>query len=185
MTTPLTAGRALAALAAAALLSLTAAGCKHSSSTTASTLSSIIITNVCGADVKLYSDGVEKTTLVSGDVATLSSVPPGQRLLEAKKADDGFAVYSQMLTILPSTANYVTIRGGASVHVTNLYGQILRIYDGTSLVGDIGDQITLTMSKVAFGSHTYQAQKLSDGTVVAEFTIEVTDFSQFTWTITP
>ncbi len=185
MPTPLTAGRALAALAAAALLSLASAGCKNSSSTSGNTLSTIIITNACGADIKIYTDGVEKNTLTAGSSATLSSVPAGQRLLEAKKADNGFVVYSQTLTILPSTANYVTIRGGASVRVTNQSGQILRIYDDTTLVGDIGDQLTQTIRGVGFGSHPYRAEKLSDGTVVAEFTIEVTDFSEYTWTITP
>jgi hypothetical protein len=179
------AGRTFVALAAAALLSLVSAGCKGSSTTPSSTLSNIVVTNVCGASVIIYSDGVEKTTLETGTLATLSSVPAGSRLLEAKKADDGFLVYSQTLTIAPSTVNYVTIRGGASIHVTNQYGEILRIYGDESLVGDIGDQITLTIGRVPFGSHTYQAKKLSDATVVAEFTITVTDFSELTWTITP
>jgi len=176
---------AFAVLAAAAVLSLASAGCKSSSSTTPSTLATIVVTNVCGATVIIYTDGVEKTTLDTATLATLSSVPPGNRLLESKNSDDWFVVYSQTLAITPSTVNYVTIRGGASVHVTNLSGQILRIYEGGSLIGDIGDQITLTISRVAFGSHTYQAQKPSDATVVSEFTIDVTDFSQFTWTITP
>jgi hypothetical protein len=173
------------ALAAGAFLSLASAGCKSSSTAPANPLSSIVVTNVCGASVILYADGVEKTTLETGSLATLSSVTPGSRLLEAKKADDGFLVYSETLTIPASTTNYVTIRGGASIRVTNQSGQILRISLDDAVVGDIGDQITLTISKVPFGSHTYQAKTLVGGTLVSEFTVDVTDFSEFTWTITP
>lgn len=177
-------GRIVMALAAA-VLALASAGCKNSSTSPTTTLASIVVSNLCGAAITIYTDGVQKTTMETGTAATLSGVPPGARLLEAKKSDDGFVVYSQTLTIAPSTINYVSIQGGASVRVTNQYGEILRIFGDQVLVGNIGDQITLTMSKIAFGSHTYQAKKLGDETVVAEFAVTVTDFSQSTWTITP
>ena len=180
-------GRAF--VAAALVLASASVGCKNSSSTSTSTESSILITNFCGTTVVVYCDGTQRSTIDTGSQATISSVAAGSRHLVVQTSDTGFVVLDETLTVVASATISVTVRGGASVRVTNLYGEILSIYEdttlGTTLIGDIGNQVTLTMSQIGFGSHTYQAQKKSDGTVVAQFSIDVSDFSQFTWTITP
>jgi hypothetical protein len=179
-------GRTFAVLMAAGscFLMLASPGCKSSTSPE-STVASIVITNNCGASVSVWLDGAEKLIVENLAQDTIGSVAPGSRLLEVKKADDLLLILSQTLDVKASTTTYVTITGGASVRVTNQYGEILSIYDNDMYVGDIGDQITQTIRKVTFGTHVYQAKKKSDGTVAAEITIDVTDLTEYTWTITP
>jgi hypothetical protein len=177
-------GRSWAALMAAlsGLLLLTFIGCK--SPTSSDTTSSIVVNNSCGAKIDVYLDGTLKTTIENGSNATISSITAGSHQLEAKKSDTGVLIISLTLTIKASTSTTVTIRGPASLRITNLYGEILSIYMGDELVGDIGDQITQILPKVAFGAHVLSGKKKTDGTVAATVTIDVTDAIEYTWTIT-
>jgi hypothetical protein len=179
-------GKALFAAVAAAsvILELVSAGCKDSTGPE-STLSSILVTNVCGAAVITYLDGTQKATIENTAQASIDNVAAGSRLLEAKKADDGLLVLTTTITIQASTTTYVTVGGPASVVVTNQYGEVLSIYEDDKYVGDIGDQITQTILHIPFGTHVFQAKKRSDGTVAAELTIIVNDLSDHTWIITP
>lgn len=163
---------------------LASAGCKSATSPE-STLSSIVVYNYCGATVTPYLDGTAQAEIGNGGSATIGSVTAGSRLIEVKKTDDGLLILTKTLDIAASSTAYVTVEGGASVRVTNQYGEILSIYGDNFYVGDIGDQITQRILKVTFGTHVYQAKKKSDATVVAELTIDVTDLSEHVWTITP
>jgi hypothetical protein len=166
------------------MLLMAVAGCKSTTSPE-STLSSIVVSNYCGAAVTAYMDGAEKATIENSAEFTINNVAAGSRLIEAKKADSGLLVLTTTLDVKASTTIYVSVTGGASVRVTNQYGEILSIYGDDAYVGDIGNQITQTILKVTFGTHVFQAKKKSDGTVVSELSIDVADLSEYTWTITP
>jgi hypothetical protein len=178
-------GRTAAAVLAAlsGILFLSFVGCKGSTSPT-STTSNINVTNSCGATIMVYLDGALKATIENAANATIDNVAEGSRLVEAKKADTGVLISSKTIEIAKGTAYYVTIEGIVNVIVTNQYGEILGIYADSYYVGDIGDQITQNIPKVAFGSHVFEAKTKTDGTVVATTTIDVTDVIDYSWTIT-
>ena len=178
-------GRPGAALLAvlSGLLSLAVIGCK--SPTTTDATSSIAITNACGAKVDIYMDGLLKTSIDTAAQATISNVVAGSHLFEAKTTDTGVLVTSLTLTIEAASSTTLSINGPASLSITNLYGEILGIYEDDNWAGDIGDQITQTLHFITFGSHVFTAKKKTDGTVVATVTINVTDAIVYTWSITP
>lgn len=165
------------------ILILSLAGCKGST-TPSSTTSTIVVNNNCGATIMVYVDGTLKATIDDEAYATIDNVAEGSRLVEAKKADTGLLLTSSTLTIKVSTTTSMTVEGIAILHVTNQYGEILSIFQDTAYVGDIGDQITQNLSKVKFGTHTYEAKKKTDATVVATITFDVTDILEYSWTIT-
>ncbi|MGA2361545.1 MAG: hypothetical protein ABSG73_03705 [Candidatus Aminicenantales bacterium] len=176
-------GRSGAALMAAlaGLLWLSSVSCK--SSTSSSTTGTITVTNSCGATIIVYLDGTSRATIETGSSDTIESVTIGSHLLEAKKSDTGVLINSRTLTVTTSGVS-VTIGGAASLRVTNQYGEILRIYLDASYLGDIGDQITQTIPYITFASHVFTAETKTSTTVVATITIDVTDVTQYTWTIT-
>ncbi|MGD1008828.1 MAG: hypothetical protein ABR951_01615 [Candidatus Aminicenantales bacterium] len=176
-------GRSGAALMAAmlGLFWLSSVSCK---SPTSSTTATITVINSCGATIILYLDGTQKATVESGSSDTLESITVGSHLIEAKKSDTGVLVSSKTVTVTAGAAVSVTIPGPASLRVTNQYGELLSIYlDGTYL-GDIGDQITQTVLSITFGTHVFTAETKTSTTVVATVTINVTDVTTYTWTIT-
>lgn len=178
--------RAFAALAAAAaVLALASAGCQNNTTAPTSPYGTFVLINACGAQVKAYVDGTEKATIETEAQVTVTNVLPGSRQLEIKKASDGLSIFNETLTIAANTVNYVSVRGIGTVQVTNLYGEVLSIYDGDAYIGDIGDQLTQTITRIDFGTHTYKAMKRSDGTKVAEVAIDIEDFTAHVWTITP
>ncbi|MGA2533422.1 MAG: hypothetical protein ABSG19_10345 [Candidatus Aminicenantales bacterium] len=177
-------GRSGAALTAAVsgLLLLAMVGCKSPTST--DTVSSLTITNSSGAKIDVYLDGTAKLSIDADASGTIQNIVAGSHLLEAKKSDSGALFFSVTMTITASTSNTVTIGGGASLRITNLYGEILSIFLDDSWMGDIGDQISATLLQITFGTHVFTAKTKTDGTVAATITINVTDAIEYTWTIT-
>jgi hypothetical protein len=168
--------------ALAGLLWLSAVSCK--STTSSDTAATITITNSCGATIVVYLDGTSRATIANGSSDTIESVTVGSHLLEVKTSGTGLLLRSETLTITASSSTSVTVLGAASLRVTNQYGEILRIYVDAAYLGDIGDQLTQTIPHLTFGSHVFTAYPKTEATEVATITINVTDVTEYTWTIT-
>lgn len=177
------AGLALGAVLSACLL-LTVSGCKKSSGL--DTDSTIYISNDSGASVRVYLDGTLEATIDSDDNGTITDVTEGDRLFEARVEDTDVLLLSKTLDIEADSTNTVKIYGPSTLRITNNYGEIIHIYDeDEEYIGDVGIGISLVLSKITFGSHTYTATRASDAEQVSTITFEVTDIAEYTWTITP
>jgi hypothetical protein len=185
MSRPKKPGRKIAAVAGAlsGILLLSLMGCKSASSPT-SVASSVLIANQCGATVDIFMDGTSKFTIADGASNSVENVSQGSYLFEAKKSDNGNLVYSTTLDVQAGASYSLSVSGAATVLITNRYGEILKIYANDVYLGDIGDQVSQTVSRVRFGSYKYSASRKSDGTVVATTSIDVTEVKEYGWVIT-
>jgi hypothetical protein len=177
--------RKVAAVAGAlsGILCLSLMGCKKASTTT-SVATSVLIANQCGVTVAITMDGVSEFAIADGASDSVENVSQGSHLFEAKKSDTGDLVYSTTLDTLVGTSYTLTVPGPATVLITNRYGEILKIYVDDVYLGDIGDQVSQTVSRVRFGSYKYSASRKSDAKVVATTTVAVTEVKEYGWVIT-
>jgi hypothetical protein len=175
-------GRSAVVLAAlAGLLILAAASCKSSSTST--TEATINVANNSGATVNVYLDGTLKLTLTDAGNSTIENVGAGTRLIEIYTSDSGLLILSKSLTVEVGGNYAVVAEGVGSLRISNAYGEILSIYQDGSYLGDIGDQISLVITKIRFGGHTYEARQRGGTTAVASTTFQVTDASEHSWLI--
>ncbi len=166
-----------------AVLGLSLAGCKHT--TTENLTSTITIVNNCGADVDVYMDGALKSTVADAADGTIANVTAGSRLLEAKLKGTSDLVYSQTMTITAGTAVTFTVNGQAVVRITNNFPEILKIYMNAIYTGDIGPGLTQSIDRVKFGTYNMLAWRRADDSEAATTTITVSAIQTYDWVINP
>src|SRR5512135_790677 len=99
-----------------AVLGLSLAGCKHT--TTENLTSTIAIVNDCGADIDVYMDGALKTTVAAATQGAITDVAAGSRLLEAKLKGTSDLVLSETKTITAGTTVSFTVTGQAVLRIS-------------------------------------------------------------------
>jgi hypothetical protein len=140
--------------------------------------------NRTGGTIDVFMDGIFRLTLEDDTNETIPAVTPGTHLFEARLSGTDIILYSASLELGEDVEYYLWIEGPATIEVTNEYGEILSIYMDFHYIGDIGLNITQSIRRVKLGTRELEAKKKTDGTVVATFTVEVTDGTDYSWTIT-
>jgi uncharacterized spore protein YtfJ len=178
--------RSLPALAIAlVVLAAVSGSCKKNSTGPETLTASVTFSNSCGADMDVFMDGTLQFTVANGQSETITDVLAGSHSFEVRKSDTAGVLYSDTFTVTGGAAYSVTVQGAATISVTNQYGQLLRIFQNNVYIGDIGDGLTQTISRVKFNTYTMEAKLKNEDTVVASTTIVVTDVQDYPWAITP
>jgi len=176
--------RAAGMVTVLAILSLTSANCKSNSDPDDGLAANIHVTNTCGKTVDVFMDGAKQFSVETGLSSTISTVPAGSHLVEAKVTETETVVRSETLDIVLGYDYAFAVYGPSTIAVTNSYGEILKISMDETYVGDIGVALTQTIRRVKFGEHKMKAAKRSDGTDVASLTIDVSEVKDYVWIIT-
>lgn len=167
------------------IISLSSLKCKKNPTEPEDLTSTVIIANICGADVDFFLDGEFLFFMENESDETIDPITPGERGFEAKLTGTETLVYSRTIDVETATDYIISIEGPSKILVTNSYGEILKIYMDGSYVGDIGLNLTQTIYKVRFGTRELEARKRSDDTVVATISFDVTEVADLVWVITP
>jgi hypothetical protein len=158
--------------------------CKDST-TPGLTIGSILIYNYCGATVDIYLDGLFRTQILSNSYDSIDDVSPGSRGIEAFLEGTQTLVSEKTYEVEAGVQYTFYVYGGATILVTNQFGEILKIYMDDTYVGDIGDNLSQTIYLVPFGTRALVAKKRIDDTEVATTSIDVQDVIEYTWVIVP
>ncbi len=171
-------------IACLAVFLLSLPGCKKDATTPESLTSDITFSNDSGATIDIYMDDILRNTVASGDDVTIASVGIGTHVFDFKLEDTQIVLQTESIDVVGGTQYYLSIEGPATISVTNQAGEILRIIMDEIFIGDIGPDLTQIIYKVRFGEHVLQAKRRVDGSDVASTTIEVTEVTEYNWTIT-
>lgn len=143
----------------------------------------VTVNNGCGVAADVFMDGTFKVSVENGSNKVIGDVTKGVHLFEAKKAGTAMLVFSGTLDIDPSYNYVLVIEGPSTIVVNNKYGETLQITMDGTVLGDLEDESSKTISKVTLGVHSLKAAKKSDSTVVASTSIDVNEVKEYTWTI--
>ena len=167
------------------IILLAFANCKSPNSPDDTFEAHITIENDCGATLDIFLNGILIFSLDQGLNGTIEDQSQGTHSLEAKLTGTEVLVASETFEII-TRGNYTwTVEGPASIVVNNEYGETLQIFGNGALLGDIDDKNNVTITNVRYGKYIFEASKLSDNTLVATTTIDVTEIKEYTWTISP
>lgn len=73
--------------------------------------------------------------------------------------------------------------GEADIIVNNEYGETLDIYMNGNFKFSIGYKSSIEIDNVSFGEHELEAKEINTGIVIDSETIDVDDYTDYTWTI--
>jgi hypothetical protein len=183
-------GRAAAGLGRAGLVVLlgialsVVPGCKDAT-TPDVTVGSILVYNYSGATVDIYMDGVFRTQIAANSYDSIDDIIPGSRDVEAFLEGTQTLVSEKTIEVEAGLQYTFYVYGGATILVTNQFGEILKIYMDDTYVGDIGNNISQSIYLVPFGTRVLVAKKRSDDTEVATISIDVQELIEYTWVIVP
>jgi len=182
-TTQYAAVKTIAVLSLFAGLVLSSMNCKSITGSDEGFEARIIVTNNCGATLDIFMDDTFQFTIATGSSANIENLTEEQHKLEA------FLTATEVLVLAESFDATVegdyewTIAGQATIVVANEYGEILYIYEAGEYLGVIDDAGSVTISEVPFGSFSFEARTVDDGTVVATASIDVTEIKEYSWII--
>jgi hypothetical protein len=144
---------------------------------------SITVNNGSGIALDIYMDGNFQFYLNDNEYYIIQNVSLGTHLLEAKKKDTGILMKSYTANIEANSDYIWTIVSGASLKITNHYGETLDIYGDGTYQTDIPDQSDLVIPTIPYGEHLIEAKIQGGTTVVASTTFEIMEDITYTWVI--
>jgi len=143
----------------------------------------IFVSNECGLEIDVYMNGVYQFAVEFLYYEVIENVSGGVYEIVAKKKDTEEILATDSVDVNQSGEYWVSILGGASLTISNEYGETLNIYTNGSLQGELEDDESQTFTEVPYGEHVLEASKTSDNTLVATTTIDVVEEKEYTWVI--
>lgn len=143
----------------------------------------VVVSNQYGKTLDIYMDGVFQFTLYHGDDDTIGDVSHDEHYMEAKRKGTSTVVASTEIDVVSDVDYSWYIDDPPDINVINDYGRTLKIYMDGSYMFELVDEEDRWIVDVSFGERFLKAVKASDDTEVASITIDVTENTDYTWTI--
>ena len=169
---------------AAGILLLFSSSCKNSTGPDFFEVT-LVAYNNSGTAVDIFLDDEYRITLEYGASGGITGVSNGSHQLIVKQKGLELLITTQQIVINEESEYTWVIDGPSSIKITNNYGEALRIYSGSSLMGDIENNDSQSITEVPFGTHELLAVRISDLEAVKAVTIVVTEVKEYTWIISP
>ncbi len=143
----------------------------------------ITVRNSCGIALDIYMDGTFQFYLENNEYYAIQNVSTGTHLLEAKRKGTDTLIKTYTAEIASNFGYTWTITSGASLKITNNYGEALDIYGDGTFQSELADQTELIVATIPYGEHVLEAKKTGGTTVVASTTLEIIEDVIYTWVI--